>query len=179
MAGPRPRAASIVRHRHPDDLAPGLLQRGGSAATVAATSSVWRVAHGLDAHRRAAAHGHARPPSICLCSSRIPLSACTSLPHIAGTLPPAIQRQQQDKARQVDVALDISPVSACLNSSMHTALTTRKKILSAVQRRQGQQIHHRQVHGDQRREIGDALRRGQQAVLVICLRVSWPRCPRP
>ena len=35
----------------------------------------------------------------------------------------------------------------------------QKEDLAAVQRRQGQQVHHRQVHGDERRQIGDILHR--------------------
>ena len=35
----------------------------------------------------------------------------------------------------------------------------QKEDLASIQRRQGQQVHHRQVHGDQRRQIGDVLHR--------------------
>ena len=46
-----------IRHGHPDDLAPGLLQTedlGHGALHVLGGG----IAHGLDADRRAAAHGH-------------------------------------------------------------------------------------------------------------------------
>ena len=46
-----------IRHRHPDDLAPGPLQaedlRDGTLHVLGGG-----IAHGLDADRRAAAHGH-------------------------------------------------------------------------------------------------------------------------
>ena len=146
--------ADGLRRRHGRAQPPGrshspAASRAWIWATVAATSSVL-VLHmdwmdtgappptGTFAHQDLSCHAH---PPVSNQLGTHPVKVTTSIRPISS-----------NKAGGVDIALIFVRDLFAGTAPGRPASSSRKKILPAVQRRDGQQVHHRQVHGDAGRQ---------------------------